>query len=97
MSKHTVTVNREHANAGDVLVSLDGGEPFHIPGDVTPFTALRMLGPWLEQQLDAGTPDVVEHVTDPETGEVSKLVNNVEVERSPFDPKAARLKKGGKS
>lgn len=46
------TVNREHGNAGDVLVSFDGSEPFHVPGDVTSFTALRMLAPWLEAELE---------------------------------------------
>jgi hypothetical protein len=86
-----ITVTREHANVGDVLVSLDGGEPFHIPGDVTPFTALRMLGPWLEQQLEPtraadGEPHIV---TDPETGDASVVVDNVEVGRV-ADPKKAR-------
>lgn len=52
-----VIVNREHGNTGDVLVSLDGGEPFHVPGDVTSFTALRMLGPWLEEEF--GKNDLV--------------------------------------
>ena len=59
MSKVSIRVDREHANAGDVRVHLtreDGpaaeGDTFAIPGDVTPFTALRMLAPWLEAKLN---------------------------------------------
>ncbi len=44
------SIVREHANAGDCLFSIDSGETggtFAIPGDVSPFTALRMLAEWL--------------------------------------------------
>lgn len=62
MSKVTVRVDREHANSGDcrVHVTVPGAEtiaPFHIPGDVTAFTALRMLAPWLESKLNPQVPD----------------------------------------
>lgn len=68
-----VTVTREHGNAGDVLVSLGGGRPFHIPGDVSSFTALRMLGPWLESQLSVPPPPETER-------DLSRVVGDDEVE-----------------
>lgn len=51
----TVTVHREHANAGDVIMTLTNAfgdvANFAVPGDCTPFTALRALVPFLELAL----------------------------------------------
>jgi hypothetical protein len=51
-----VTVKREHGNAGDVLVSLDGGDPLRVPGTVSVYMVFMMLGPWLEAQLTDTSP-----------------------------------------
>lgn len=72
MSKLAIRVDREHANAGDcrVFVTKPGeaeGQPFHIPGDVTAFTALRMLAPWLESTLSTLSSPVEEEEPVPET------------------------------
>lgn len=84
----TVTVEREHGNSGDVITTIrdrDGNQrKIACPGDCSPYTALIGIRDHLEEAINEPTepkPGQPFCVTDRETGDVSVLIDSVEMGR----------------